>query len=274
MTHMTRDLRSPAAASLSRARGVLVLLLLASRAVLAQQPDKVAAGVVGRVSGIVTDSAMQPLADVDVVASGGLTGVRTKSDGRFAFPLLPAGSHLIQVRRLGYQSLSFPIVIADTSLHDLEIVLDVVPQKLAEVEVHAAAPAPDMNSFEGRMKMGFGVFVTRSQLEQMHTSALEDVVTRGVRGFRAVHTKDGHIELRSSRGQLSVTTSCTPTIWVDGIPASKSTFEQMPVNEIEAIEAYTGPATTPPEFLSGPCGAFLIWTRGGRINTSPKASPP
>ena len=33
-------------------------------------------------------------------------------------------------------------------------------------------------------------------------------------------------------------------------------------SEVEAIEVYTGPAETPPEYeATGGCGAIVIWTR-------------
>jgi hypothetical protein len=63
--------------------------------------------VVGAISGLVTDSAGNPLRDADVTLSERLTGLArgavTSRVGRFSFRLIPPGSYDLYVERVGYR---------------------------------------------------------------------------------------------------------------------------------------------------------------------------
>ena len=49
-------------------------------------------------------------------------------------------------------------------------------------------------------------------------------------------------------------------VWVDG-KRSSFQLDDVALPDIAAIEAYSGPATTPAAFGSGHCGVVAIWTR-------------
>src|SRR3982074_605052 len=70
----------------------------------AQQPT-------GTISGQVVDSATrQPLAGVNVVVEGTRLGAVTRDDGSFTIVGVPAGTHTVRARRIGYGAV--PIVIS------------------------------------------------------------------------------------------------------------------------------------------------------------------
>jgi hypothetical protein len=50
---------------------------------------------------------------------------------------------------------------------------------------------------------------------------------------------------------------------VDGIPIQGGSAEEFFPDNVEAIELYSSPANTPPQFVtrSMTCGTIVIWTR-------------
>ena len=54
-------------------------------------------------------------------------------------------------------------------------------------------------------------------------------------------------------------------IWLDGQEVRDMELDNIPVNDIEGMEIYSGPSTTPMQFSHGwsrtDCGAIVIWTR-------------
>jgi hypothetical protein len=57
---------------------------------------------------------------------------------------------------------------------------------------------------------------------------------------------------------------CVPQYWLDGVRAEGVEIDDFPPREIEGIEVYQGPSTTPAQFSQGSiskCGAIVLWTR-------------
>jgi hypothetical protein len=56
---------------------------------------------------------------------------------------------------------------------------------------------------------------------------------------------------------------CRPQYWVDGVPLESGSAEEFSPDNVEAIELYASPATTPPQFStrSRTCGTVVVWTR-------------
>jgi hypothetical protein len=53
-------------------------------------------------------------------------------------------------------------------------------------------------------------------------------------------------------------------IWIDGQRAPGMEIDEIPLNDIEGIELYNGPSTTPAEFWQAngsQCGTIVVWTR-------------
>ena len=73
----------------------------------AQQPT-------GTITGQVIDSATrQPLAGVNVVVEGTRLGAVTRDDGSFTIAGVPAGTHTLRARRIGYGSVPVVISVSD-----------------------------------------------------------------------------------------------------------------------------------------------------------------
>src|SRR2546421_7671163 len=83
--------------------GALLCAAAAPTPVCAQQPW-------GTITGQVIDSATrQPLVGVNVVLEGTGLGAITREDGTFSIVGVPAGTHTLRARRIGYASV--PVVV-------------------------------------------------------------------------------------------------------------------------------------------------------------------
>jgi len=101
---------------------------------------------------------------------------------------------------------------------------------------------------------------TRDEIEKKGASRFVDVV-RSVSGL-SIMTYRGRQEIRF-RGAAIGSANCPPQYWVDGIPLERGSAEEFTPENVEAIELYASPATTPPQFStrSPTCGTVVIWSR-------------
>jgi len=115
--------------------------------------------------------------------------------------------------------------------------------------------------FWERRSRGFGNYVTRDEIEKGQPREFTDIV-RMLPGV-TVQTRGGRKVIRFSRG--SQRADCPPQFYVDGMRIDSMSPDEMTPQDVEAIEVYSGPATTPPQFApkfnSYTCGAVVIWTR-------------
>jgi outer membrane receptor for monomeric catechols len=107
-----------------------------------------------------------------------------------------------------------------------------------------------------------GVYFTRADILARRASRPSDML-RSTPGVTFVRTRSGQgIRFISSAGQRR---ECVPMIWVDGQRAPGLELDDLPVNDIEGIELYQGPSTTPMQFSQAlsvtTCGTIVVWSR-------------
>jgi hypothetical protein len=112
--------------------------------------------------------------------------------------------------------------------------------------------------FWARKARGFGKYITRDDIEQRGGMHFTDLL-RSIPSVQIQHVR-GRPELRF-RG--SVIRDCPPQYWVDGIPLVRGSADEFTPDNVEAIEVYAGPATTPPQYTTRnlTCGTIIIWSR-------------
>jgi TonB-dependent starch-binding outer membrane protein SusC len=95
----------------------------------AQQPT-------GTITGQVIDSATrQPLAGVNVVVEGTRLGAVTRDDGSFTIVGVPAGTHTIRARRIGYGSVPIVVSVSDGATASVSFTLEKRAATLDQVVV-------------------------------------------------------------------------------------------------------------------------------------------
>lgn len=125
--------------------------------------------------------------------------------------------------------------------------------------------------FYERRKTSFGTYLAGDALDAVaqRSSRLSDML-RGMRGLRVVMDMYGHAHLQSTRGPASLSMSCTPRVYLDGVPVdwvntSGGDLDSLVFpNKIAAIEAYAGPSEAPLQYAGfAECGVLLLWTKQG-----------
>ena len=264
---------------------ILRLALLLSAWSIALQAQAPPPGADRLLSVRVRDSVSQAaLANVGLFRENSGQPVVTDSSGLARLRVPIAGGAHIVARRVGFTPKE---LLVGSSSTDDSLTLWLVPvtgaQALPTVAVRSPASAAEARyaDFERRRKSGrTGIFITADELRQHDTSLLTDIFRR-YPGIRVVDSL-GVKFLASSRGLKPVFTPsrvaerpdakesdlapCILRVMMDGVSLSDGIdIGVFQVRELQAVEVYVGPASTPVEFAgmirNSQCGVVMLWTR-------------
>jgi len=225
-----------------------------------------------RFHGVVLDaSTAKPVAGTRIAVVGTGRVAVSDSAGRFNLDSLPPGINRFVVFAQGFPraNLTLPFAAGEVMERTLEldstsVDLDsaaaaaAAAQRVAGVTVTAPEPlARRYADFERRQRTGRGQYLTRAQIEKAGYNRLSDAM-RQVRGTLVECGGGGGCFIRMARAPRG----CLPEYFVDGVE-NNSFGLNTPINDIEAIEVYTGAADVPGEFAgrNAGCGVIVIWTR-------------
>ncbi|GMR13986.1 MAG: hypothetical protein BMS9Abin29_2213 [Gemmatimonadota bacterium] len=243
--------------------------------VLALRPMQATAQAV--LGELVDGESGKPVATAQVVLadSMGMVVGRALSDsaGRF-FIAVDLGTYSLVVNRLSYEPEHVTdIRVTNTSIMALRIRLapDAVELPGLLVQGERRVRSLEANGFYDRKKRGFGRFVEVAQLRRLQAIRPSELVRR----LPGIITRDG--EVRSTRGVFRAEGPeyCLLQVVVDGVYRGANLDEVLIVDEIEAIEVYTGSSNVPPRWQSlagigylnitgattATCGVVLVWTK-------------
>lgn len=212
--------------------------------------------------GIVADSAGKPIPRADVSIASLRLLTQTDDSGRFVLDGISRDSVEVSVRRLSYEPRA--ILVATATAEVLQVVLKPHPALLSAVNVNAGEwrRREMIEEFYRRRIKGVGQYITREEIENRWGGAPSDLF-RTVPGIRFIRTASG-------RGIRFPTTSirardCPPMIWIDGQKAPGMEIDDVPLADVEGIEIYGGPSTTPLQFsqaqTANTCGTIVVWSR-------------
>jgi hypothetical protein len=214
--------------------------------------------------GWVRDSTGAPIGDADVSVPAMRLLVHTDSTGAFTLRGLDAGAVTLNVRHLGYTPQSLNFQVRPASADSLIIALRAIPQVLDALRVGSARVHHDflIEEFYRRQALGSGAFITRADIEARNPTRLSDVV-RQLPGIRVVRGSGGTTGIRFPSTSMA-RRDCPPQYWVDGRRVANFELDEMPPRDIEGIELYHGPSTTPMQFTMDDikaCGTVVLWSR-------------
>ena len=138
------------------------------------------------------------------------------------------------------------------------------PIELAPIAVTVRSRLLEQNGFYRRMESASsGTQFTREQIEAVEPLLASDVLRR-VPGFSLEFDfRNPDIVWAVSRRTTSISLGpCQLPVFVDGIQLFEPDLNQVPPEQIEAMEIFHG-VSTPIQYTSGrnSCGAVLIWTK-------------
>jgi carboxypeptidase family protein len=204
-----------------------------------------------------------PVPDAEVTISSVSRTARTNWLGEATIPAVPAGTHRVVVRHLGYAVADLMISFSRDTVGYI-FMLTPVPAILDTVKTTGTPPVRlGLEDFERRRRMGIGRFLSDSVLLSEKSSPIAEVMARRFPSLRAIDNDRTVATLQC--GALS--------IYVDGLRVSGSfsglggyhdatDLRALAGDDVAGVEYYTA-ASAPVEFrrLSMGCGVILIWTR-------------
>lgn len=132
MTRRSRWNPRPLRAVLLIAAPALLLTVMLTVGVQAQDTT-------GSVTGVVNDQEGAPLANVQVFVEGTTLGTMTNTTGTYTIGRVPAGTHSIRARRIGYRSEAASVTIAAGQRATQNFTLERDPLQLQSVVVTGTA---------------------------------------------------------------------------------------------------------------------------------------
>lgn len=200
-----------------------------------------------------------PLAQTEVRVHEGGASVHTDAEGRYRLEALPAGTQLLDLRRVGYlpRRLSVDLRPGPNSAPDVHLV-----RVVALDSIRVLGQRPRYREFESRARpAAFGHFLREEDIARQHPLLTSDLL-RQMPGFvvsRGRRTSDLDVKVLSSRGETSLHPKpCFANIIIDGVPHQEINW--IDPGSIGAMEIYPGPAGAPVQYHSA-CGTIIIWTK-------------
>lgn len=252
---------------------VAFTLLLLTAAAPQWQAQTGSAVLVGTV---LADSMLVPLEGAEVALPALAKRALTAGRGEFRIDGIATGTHEVVVRHIGFSPQVVHIRFSANETIEREILLRRV-RTLDTVSVRASAVIP---SFEEHRAVGLGTFITRADLAPQEGRKVSDIIAQ-LRGVRLQFAMGGKASVYSSRRvqssirQVRTGELCYAQVYVDqalvyrggqsGPTGGEPPYDinTMAPSEIEAIEYYAGPASTPHRYskLNSQCGVLVIHTR-------------
>ncbi len=174
----------------------------------------------GTISGRVTDSASaQPLASVTVSVEGTERRAITRVDGSYSITLVPAGSHQVRARRIGYATRVQAVSVSDGGSVTADLSLAAQAAALSEIVVtgygtqRREAISGSVSTIDAAAA-NVGVIANANQMLQGRVPGVHMTTNNGEPGAGA--------QIRV-RGGTSLSASNEPLYVVDGVPLQNET---------------------------------------------------
>jgi Carboxypeptidase regulatory-like domain/TonB-dependent Receptor Plug Domain len=206
------------------------------------------------VSGVIRGVGGLPLSGAQIRLVGARGTTLSDERGRFELRDLPAGTQVLEVRRIGYLLAQQPVELRAGR----PVFQDVRLQRIVTLDsLRVLAQRSRYPEFEQHRRMsGFGTFLTADEVARRVSFETSDLF-RMIPGFR-VSGYGLDAKVTSSRGVTSLTGACSPNIVIDGMPDQE--INLIHPSSIGAMEIYRAGQPVPPQYDRG-CGAIVIWSR-------------
>ncbi|MGH7719683.1 MAG: carboxypeptidase-like regulatory domain-containing protein, partial [Gemmatimonadaceae bacterium] len=239
------------------------------------------AHVVGVITGRVTDrTSGQPVVAAQVSVTGTTLGRITGEDGRYMIPNVPAGPVQVQARRIGYESQTQSVTVADGATATLDFVLTEAVAQLEQVVTTVTG---------NQRRAEIGNAIARIDADSTVRSApvrdLGDLVNGRAAGVQVFFPNGvvGQAPRFRIRGVNSFTVRNDPLVIVDGVrvenspgtlgaanlvalvfPQNTGRLADLNPEEIETIDIVKGPSAATLYGTDAANGVVLVTTKRGR----------
>ena len=207
-----------------------------------------------RLTGVIRGTGDLPVASAEVRVLGTRTIARSDASGRYSLNDLPAGTQLLEVRRLGYGIVEMPVELRTAAT----VTGDVRLQKIVNLDsVRVVAISTRYREFsDHRARSIYGVFLDPETMAQEHAVSMSDII-RKIPGF-IIRGEGPYARVLSARAPTLA--PCFANVIVNGVP--NQPINDFPPVMVGAVEAYREGEITPNDYfdLRG-CATIAIWTK-------------
>ena len=208
-----------------------------------------------------------PFIGAVVTVDGARDTAITGDSGQFTLRHLPAGSHTLEVRALGWEPEVLPIELSQRAARNV-----IVPLQTKTAILDAVVVTATLNvglhriGYDARKRMGVGHFLGPEEIARAAAFEFVDLMTT-MPGVRRRFDQSGNAYLSPTRG----TFGCISYI-LDGMPFLEATPGQIndvvPVTEIGAVEVYQASEQPPgAEYTSPPTPQARSLQRQGALSS-------
>lgn len=203
-------------------------------------------------TGTVRSSTGVPLADVVVRVEDAAGSARTDSLGRFRLNGLPAGSQVVEARRIGFFIGRKPVGLRSGRTADVQLSIDRI---VSLDSIRIVAQRSRYREFDQHKRSANGRYFTEDQIADRHAFETSELF-RMIPGFRVVGS-GFDAKVVSTRG-AGRGRACVPNIVIDNF--QNQDLNLIRPSDIGAMEVYNDAAGGPPGANRG-CGVIVIWTK-------------
>jgi outer membrane receptor protein involved in Fe transport len=222
--------------------------------------------VAGSIGGTIVDAqTRRPLRAVKIVLDG-ITRAETSERGTYRIEGVPAGTHTVTIRLIGYGKVTRSIVVADNALASFDTELAAAAAALDQVVVTGTVIPTELRAVPNAITV-----ITAKQIEERGITRIDQLFRGDVPGLFMVNR--GSLEaldatLMFSRGatKLAPYSPATDPIktYVDGVElADPQYLAQIDPKSIERIEILTGPQASTIYGSNAINGVMQIFTKRG-----------
>ncbi len=265
-------------------KGAVLVAALVAPILLSALLPQGATAQEGTVTGLVTDATTErPLPSIQVYLDGTGLGTMTRPNGRFLITAVPAGTYTIRVQGLGFASAEAEVTVAAGGTVEQDFAISQQVLGLDEIVVTGTAGSAR------RREIGNSVsqLNVADQIVEPPTNvdALLQARIPGMSITQSSASSGGGAMIRL-RGNVSMTQSNQPLIYVDGVRVRSGGFAKnvppvgysgrsnndvsSPLNsinpqDIERVEVIKGAAATTLFGTEASAGVIQIFTRRGNV---------
>jgi TonB-linked SusC/RagA family outer membrane protein len=232
------------------------------------------------VQGTITDAASgAPIADVRVLVAGTTLQSTTNVLGNYRITGIQAGNVRLEIRRIGYKTLTTPVTLAEAQEFTGNYALNASVVQLEEIVVTGTAGDQRARSQPAQVAV---LDVAGLRQVQPTPSVASDLQSRipGVSVTAASGSSGASSQIRV-RGAASISLSNEPLLYVDGVRVtaqgapqfftggqSYDRLNDIEPDDIESIEIVKGPAAATLYGADASAGVIQVITKRGRPGAS------
>ena len=215
------------------------------------------------VRGTILDEKNRPLNNAVISLPSVGKSVRTNGRGQFILSGLPAGSHSLEIRRLGYGMRTHLVSLRPNEVTAVSIALAGL-NLLSTYNVRAhISKGMGRLAFEARRKLGTGMYLEGRELSSRRY--MEEVL----RTFPRAELRYDSIGGYSMTILSAKEPRCAPQVWVDDMHSSLSVVTLYQPEYFRAVELYNRLSEIPLRYQEYPekefpCAVMLFWSKSAK----------